>query len=252
MAQPSKNKTSGSTFKNPVRQTKKKAWELIKESVPLDTKFGGASISTKHCNFFVNEITAKFDDMNNLINFVKDKVKKRTGIDLELEIVRVILLMTKRILILAGGLSKKREIRLKTAKAVSKVLNNNKYKIKIVEPDGNFILNLKKFKPSVVFNALHGRYGEDGYIQTILEKEKVKYTHSGVISASLAIDKVLSKKLFTKHNILTRKAIVFNLKNKIKKNKFIKRINRRITYTAVRTQKNERYSDGDLIRNQKK
>ncbi len=90
LAQPSKIKTSGSTFKNPVRQTKKKAWELIKESVPLDTKFGGASISKKHCNFFVNENNAKFDDMNNLINFVKDKVKKKTGIDLELEIVRVI------------------------------------------------------------------------------------------------------------------------------------------------------------------
>ena len=53
-------------------------------------KFGGASISKKHCNFFVNENNANFDDMNNLINFVKDKVKKKTGIDLELEIVRVI------------------------------------------------------------------------------------------------------------------------------------------------------------------
>ena len=90
LAQPSKIKTSGSTFKNPVNQTKKKVWELIKESVPLDTKFGGACISKKHCNFFVNENNANFDDMNNLINFVKDKVKKKTGIDLELEIVRVI------------------------------------------------------------------------------------------------------------------------------------------------------------------
>ena len=90
LAQPSKIKTSGSTFKNPVNQTKKKVWELIKESVPLDTKFGGASISKKHCNFFVNENNANFDDMNNLINFVKDKVKKKTGIDLGLEIVRVI------------------------------------------------------------------------------------------------------------------------------------------------------------------
>ena len=90
LAQPTRIKTSGSTFKNPVNQTKKKVWELIKDSVPLDTKFGGASISKKHCNFFVNENNANFDDMNNLINFVKDKVKKKTGIDLELEIVRVI------------------------------------------------------------------------------------------------------------------------------------------------------------------
>ena len=70
--------------------------------------------------------------------------------------------MSKKILILAGGFSKEREISLKSARAVSKVLNENEYKAKIFEPDGNFISNLKKFKPSVVFNALHGRYGEDG------------------------------------------------------------------------------------------
>ena len=50
---------------------------------------------------------------------------------------------------------------------------------------------------------MHGRYGEDGYIQAILESEKVKYTHSGVLSSSLAIDKDLSKKIFIKNNILT-------------------------------------------------
>ncbi len=159
--------------------------------------------------------------------------------------------MAKRILILAGGFSKEREISLKTAKAVSNVLNNNNYKIKIVEPDGNFISNLKKFKPSVVFNALHGRYGEDGYIQSILEKEKVKYTHSGVISSSLAIDKVLSKKLFIKHNILTPKYIVFNFKDKIKKNKFIKRINRKLGFPVVIKPINEGSSVGVFICNKR-
>ena len=89
LAQPSKIKTSGSTFKNPINQTNKKAWELIKESVPLDTKFGNASISNKHSNFFVNENNANYEDMMNLINFVKNKVKKKTGIDLELEIIVV-------------------------------------------------------------------------------------------------------------------------------------------------------------------
>ena len=87
--QPSKIKTSGSTFKNPVKETKKKVWELIKESVPLDTKFGDASISKKHCNFFVNENEAKFKHMQKLINFVKEKVKKKTGVNLELEIILV-------------------------------------------------------------------------------------------------------------------------------------------------------------------
>ena len=87
--QPTKIKTSGSTFKNPVKETKKKVWELIKESVPLDTKFGDASISKKHCNFFVNENEAKFKHMQKLINFVKEKVKKKTGVNLELEIILV-------------------------------------------------------------------------------------------------------------------------------------------------------------------
>ena len=159
--------------------------------------------------------------------------------------------MSKKILILAGGFSKEREISLKSARAVSKVLKENKYKTKIFEPDGNFISNLKKYKPSVVFNALHGRYGEDGYIQTILEKEKVKYTHSGVISSSLAIDKVLSKKLFIKNNILTPKYIVFNFKDKIKKKKLITKINKKLGFPVVIKPINEGSSVGVYICNKK-
>jgi len=85
-AQPTKIKTSGSTFKNPVTQTKKKVWELIRESVSLDTRFGDACISKKHCNFFVNNNNASFNDMKKLIDFVTERVKKKTGIKLEKEI----------------------------------------------------------------------------------------------------------------------------------------------------------------------
>ena len=84
--QPTKIKTSGSTFKNPISQTKKKVWELIKESVPLDTTFGDACISEKHCNFFVNKGNASFKDMSNLINFVSKNVFEKTGVSLEKEI----------------------------------------------------------------------------------------------------------------------------------------------------------------------
>ena len=84
--QPTKIKTSGSTFKNPINQTGKKVWELIKESVALDTSFGDAHISNKHCNFFVNKNNASFEDMNKLIEFVKKSVEKKTGIVLEKEI----------------------------------------------------------------------------------------------------------------------------------------------------------------------
>ena len=84
--QPTKIKTSGSTFKNPVSQTQKKVWELIKESVPLNKSFGDACISEKHCNFFVNKGNAKFKDMKNLIDFVSKNVLEKTGINLEKEI----------------------------------------------------------------------------------------------------------------------------------------------------------------------
>ena len=85
-AQPTRIKTSGSTFKNPINQSDKKVWQLIKESVPLEKSFGDASISEKHCNFFVNKGNAKFEDMKKLINFVIESVFKKTGVKLETEI----------------------------------------------------------------------------------------------------------------------------------------------------------------------
>jgi UDP-N-acetylmuramate dehydrogenase len=85
-AQPTRIKTSGSTFKNPLDQSKKKVWQLIKESVSLEKSFGDACISKKHCNFFVNKGDAKFDDMKKLIEFVSESVLKKTGVKLEAEI----------------------------------------------------------------------------------------------------------------------------------------------------------------------
>ena len=86
ISQPSKIKTGGSTFKNPINHTKHKVWELIKQSVPEHTKFGDAVISSHHANFFVNEKDAKFQDMMMLIDYVKDKVKQKFKINLDLEI----------------------------------------------------------------------------------------------------------------------------------------------------------------------
>ena len=84
--QPTKIKTSGSTFRNPIDQSDKKVWELIKESVPLEKSFGDACISKKHCNFFINKGNAKFTDMKKLIEFVSECVLKKTGIKIETEI----------------------------------------------------------------------------------------------------------------------------------------------------------------------
>ena len=140
--------------------------------------------------------------------------------------------MKKKILILAGGFSKEREISLKTAKGVFKEIKK-KYITKICEPDGYLVKNLRSFKPDVVFNALHGRYGEDGYIQSILESEKIKYTHSGVLSSSIAIDKEISKKIFLKNNILTPKFFKFNFNKFEVKSNLIRKIEYKLNFPVV-------------------
>ena len=124
----------------------------------------------------------------------------------------------KKILIISGGISKERAISLNTGKQVAKELIKNGYKIKITEPNHKLLDVIKVFKPKIVFNALHGQFGEDGYIQTILETTGLPYTHSGVVSSAIAMDKELSKKIFIKNNILTPKYILYSFnksKNRI-------------------------------------
>ena len=123
--------------------------------------------------------------------------------------------MKKRVLILSGGISKERLISLDTGFQVAKTLKSFGYKVKISEPDNNLSKNIYTFKPSVIFNALHGQFGEDGYIQTILERFKIPYTHSGPIASAIAMDKEISKKIFLKNKIITPNYFTysFELKN---------------------------------------
>ena len=123
-------------------------------------------------------------------------------------------------MILGGGISKERLISLDTAKSVYNELKKNKnYKSIIAEPDNNFLKKIKSFKPDIIFNALHGQFGEDGYIQTIIESQKINYTHSGVLASAIAMDKEISKKIFLNNKILTPKYIKYNF-NKNNKNIF--------------------------------
>ena len=125
--------------------------------------------------------------------------------------------MKKKVIILGGGISKERPISLETARSVYNELKKNKnYKSIIVEPDSNFIKKIKSFKPDIIFNALHGQFGEDGYIQTIIESQKINYTHSGVLASAIAMDKEVSKKIFLKNKILTPKYIKYNFNEKNK------------------------------------
>ena len=155
--------------------------------------------------------------------------------------------MKKKVLILAGGFSKEREISLQTGKEVFKSLRT-KYDVKILDPSKNSVNNIKKLKPNVVFNALHGRFGEDGYIQMILDKEKLNYTHSGVLSSFLAMEKDLSKKIFRKNKILTPNWIKYNFKEKIDK-KFLINIKKKIGFPVVIKPINEGSSVGVYICN---
>jgi len=123
--------------------------------------------------------------------------------------------LKKKILILSGGISKERLISLDTGFQVAKELKKNGYKVKISEPDNNLTKNINQFKPNIIFNALHGQFGEDGYIQSILEGFKIPYTHSGVIASSIAMDKEISKKIFIKNKIITPKFITYLFDKKI-------------------------------------
>ena len=139
--------------------------------------------------------------------------------------------MKKKILIISGGISKERLISLDTGVQVAKELKKNGYSVKISEPDKNLEKSIKIFKPSVIFNALHGQFGEDGYIQTVLERIQIPYTHSGVISSSIAMDKEISKKIFIKNKIITPK--FFSYSYDLSNSSLIKKINKNLKFPVV-------------------
>ena len=139
--------------------------------------------------------------------------------------------MKKKILIISGGISKERIISLDTGRQVSKELKKNGYLTKICEPNFGLFEKIKSFKPNIIFNALHGQYGEDGYVQSILETTNIPYTHSGVISSAIAMDKELSKKIFIENNILTPKYFTYSF-DKPKK-QIITEIEKKLEFPVV-------------------
>ena len=102
----------------------------------------------------------------------------------------------KHILVLMGGESAERDVSIKTGIEVSKSLRSLGFKVTEFDPYEEQLFEIQNISPDIVFNALHGRFGEDGFIQGLLELYKIPYTHSGVLSSSLAMNKVYSKKIF--------------------------------------------------------
>ena len=151
---------------------------LIKKAGCENFKEGDAFISQKHCNFFVNNGSAKSSDIENLIKKVKNKVFEKTGVNLELEI-KIVGEKKKfnNVLVVLGGTSGERAVSLETGKACVKALKKKGYKVSTFDPKiKNFNL-INKRKTDVIFNALHGRDGEDGIAQSYFEYLKIPYTH---------------------------------------------------------------------------
>ena len=118
----------------------------------------------------------------------------------------------KKVLVVLGGTSGERAISIESGKACIKALRRLGYKVSTFDPKlKNFNLIDKK-KTDVIFNALHGKDGEDGVAQSYFEYLKIPYTHSGVISSFNAMDKIISKEIFLKNNIKTPK--YFSIKKK--------------------------------------
>ena len=153
--------------------------------------------------------------------------------------------MKNLIVILLGGISGEREISFLTGRSCATALKKKGYRVKEIDAKGNFVEKIKKINAKVVFNALHGRYGEDGFVQSILESIKIPYTHSGVISSSLAMDKVASRIIFKKKKIRVPK---YFLLQKEKWGNIIKRIRgKKIKFPVVIKPVNEGSSLGVYI-----
>ena len=107
----------------------------------------------------------------------------------------------EKVTVLMGGISAERDVSLDSGKACAKALSEIGFDVTSLDAKDDFIEKLIKSKPDKVFNALHGRFGEDGSIQGLLEHLKIPYTHSGILSSAIAMDKLTSKKIFKEAKI---------------------------------------------------
>ena len=116
-----------------------------------------------------------------------------------------------KVMLIYGGISAEREISIISGKEISKSLDRLGYEVIEIDADKNLKIQIEKYNPDVIFNALHGTWGEDGEVQKIIESTGVPYTNSGIKASEIAMDKHKSSELFIKENILYPKTILTNL-----------------------------------------
>ena len=202
--QPTNQPSCGSVFKNPDGDF---AARLIEQSGLKGYCLGGACVSPKHANFIINTGNATAQDVESLITYIQTTVQHQHGISLQTEVYMVgdnvphahstpTALSTAafgRVAVVMGGSAAEREISLRSGQAVYHALKEQGIQVEAVDLQDHPIDTLRNLKVDRVFNIIHGRGGEDGVLQGILEAMKLPYTGSGVLASALTMDKLKTK-----------------------------------------------------------
>ena len=152
----------------------------------------------------------------------------------------------KKVLVVLGGTSSERSVRHDSGKACIKALKKKGYKVSTFDPQKKNFNLIDKNESDIIFNALHGKDGEDGVAQSYFEYLKIPYTHSGVVSSYNAMNKIISKELFRSNRIRTPEYLVLKKKNYNKK-KLNNAIKKKFSFPIVVKPTNEGSSIGVKI-----
>jgi D-alanine-D-alanine ligase len=202
--QPTNQPSCGSVFKNPDGDY---AARLIEQSGLKGYAIGGACVSEKHANFIVNTGKATASDIEALIYYVQDKVEQQQGVVLQTEVCMVGENPQQfgRVAVMMGGSAAEREVSLRSGAAVYQALKNRGVDAVAVDVVGSPIEALAGLKVDRVFNIIHGRGGEDGVLQGVLEVLGIPYTGSGVMASALTMDKLRTKLCWQGYGLVTPK-----------------------------------------------
>jgi len=211
--QPTNQPSCGSVFKNPEGDY---AARLIEQTGLKGVAIGGACVSEKHANFIVNTGNATAADIEDLIHFVQNKVKEHQGVELQTEVcmvgeadkTRFVASNPEkfgRVAVLMGGSAAERAVSLRSGAAVYDALKRKGVDAVAIDVTGSPIDALKGIKVDRVFNIIHGRGGEDGVLQGVLQVMGIPYTGSGVMASALTMDKLRTKLCWQGYGLVTPK-----------------------------------------------
>jgi D-alanine-D-alanine ligase len=206
-SQPTNQPSCGSVFKNPENDF---AARLIEAAGLKGYQIGGAQVSEKHANFIINAGGATADDIEKMIAYVQTQVAQKYGIHLQTEVCIVGEKLNEKtaedfgtVAVLMGGNSAEREVSLRSGTAVHKALIAQGVEAIAVDVKGDIMEFLTDLDVDRVFNIIHGRGGEDGVLQGVLEVLNFPYTGSSVLASALAMDKLRTKLCWRGANLST-------------------------------------------------